>query len=58
MDIILAIGRDDPMRANNEWMSRVLHGRGIGHALRLWDGWAHDWPWWRQMVATYVGGHD
>jgi esterase/lipase superfamily enzyme len=46
------------MRANNAWLSRVLHGRGIGHALRLWDGWAHDWPWWRQMVVTYVGGHD
>jgi esterase/lipase superfamily enzyme len=58
MDIILAIGRDDQMRANNEWMSHVLHGRGIGHALRLWDGWAHDWPWWRQMVVTYIGGHD
>lgn len=58
MDIILAIGRDDPMRANNEWLSRLLWERGIGHALRLWDGWAHDWPWWRQMVVTYIGGHD
>lgn len=42
MDIILAIGRDDPMRANNEWMSKVLWDRGIGNALRVWDGWAHD----------------
>ena len=58
MDIILAIGRDDSMRANNEWMSRVLHGRGIGHALRIWDGWAHDWPWWREMVVRYVKGSD
>jgi esterase/lipase superfamily enzyme len=58
MDIILAIGRDDPMRANNEWMSKVLWDKGIGNALRLWDGWAHDWPWWRQMVVKYIGGHD
>jgi len=26
--------------------------------LRIWDGWAHDWPWWRDMIRTYVGGHD
>jgi esterase/lipase superfamily enzyme len=58
MDIILAIGRDDPMRANNEWMSKVLWEKGVGNALRLWDGWAHDWPWWRQMVVKYIGGHD
>jgi esterase/lipase superfamily enzyme len=58
MDIILAIGRDDPMRPNNEWMSRVLWDKGVGNALRLWDGWAHDWPWWRQMVVKYIGGHD
>jgi len=58
LDIIMAIGRDDPMRANNEWMSKVLWEKGIGNALRLWDGWAHDWPWWRQMVVRYIGGHD
>ena len=58
MDIIFAIGRDDPMRANNEWMSRVLWEKGIGNALRLWDGWAHDWPWWHRMVRQYIGGHD
>ena len=58
MDIILAIGRDDPLRPNNEWMSKVLWDKGIGNALRVWDGWAHDWPWWQQMVRTYIGGHD
>ena len=58
MDIILAIGRDDPMRANNEWMSKVLWEKGVGNALRIWDGWAHDWPWWREMVVKYIGGHD
>lgn len=58
LDIILAIGRDDPMRPNNEHLSRVLWARGIGNALRLWDGWAHDWPWWREMIVRYIGGHD
>ena len=58
LDIVLAIGRDDPMRANNDYISRLLWEKGIGNALRLWDGWAHDWPWWREMVVKYIGGHD
>jgi esterase/lipase superfamily enzyme len=58
MDIVLAIGRDDQMRGNNEYFSGKLWERRIWHALRIWDGWAHDWPYWRQMIVKYVGGHD
>jgi esterase/lipase superfamily enzyme len=36
----------------------VLWGKDIWHALRIWDGWAHDWPWWREMIQRYIGGHD
>lgn len=58
LDLILAVGRDDTLRPQNEALSAALWQRGIGNALRLWDGWAHDWPWWRMMVRQYVGGHD
>jgi esterase/lipase superfamily enzyme len=58
MDIILAIGRDDPCRPNNEYFSSILWSKGIWHALRIWDGWVHDWPWWQQMIQRYIGGHD
>ena len=58
MDIILATGREDPNVGNNEYLSRMLWGKGIGNALRLWDGWSHDWPYWFQMMRTYIGGHD
>ncbi|MDX1420304.1 MAG: alpha/beta hydrolase-fold protein [Rubricoccaceae bacterium] len=58
MDIILATGRDDAFRQNNEHLSRILWEKGVGNALRLWDGWAHDWPWWHQMIQRYIGGHD
>ena len=27
-------------------------------ALRLWDGWSHDWPFWHKMLQLYIGGHD
>jgi esterase/lipase superfamily enzyme len=56
MDIVLAIGREDPSAGNSIEMSRRLWEKGIGNALRLWDGWAHDWPYWRQMIRTYIGG--
>ena len=58
LDLIFAVGREDPLRAQNEELSAVLWQRGIGNALRLWDGWAHDWPFWEKMIRMYVGGHD
>lgn len=57
-DIIMAIGRDDPFVQDNRDFSGVLWGKGIGNALREWDGHAHDWPWWERMIRLYVGGHD
>jgi esterase/lipase superfamily enzyme len=58
VDIILATGRDDPSCWNNEELSSILWSKNILHALRIWDGWAHDWPWWKQMISLYISGHD
>jgi esterase/lipase superfamily enzyme len=58
LDIVLALGTDDPNRADNEHLSRALWSKEIWHAYRLWNGWCHDWPWWKQMIVTYIGGHD
>jgi esterase/lipase superfamily enzyme len=58
VQIIMAIGRDDPMRWSNEDFSGKLWSKGIWHALRIWDGWAHDWPYWRDMIRLYVNGPD
>ena len=57
-DLVLAIGRDDRNSGENEYFSGQLWDKGIGNALRIWDGWAHDWPYWRQMILHYIGGHD
>jgi len=57
-DIILAIGKEDPSHANNVAFSGILWDKGIGNALREWDGWAHDWPYWERMIRLYIGGHD
>ena len=58
LDIILAVGRDDTVCESNQEFSNILLSRGIGNALRLWGGWAHDWPYWMQMSQHYIGGHD
>ena len=56
MDTILAIGGDDPMRPDNDHLSGVLWSKDVWHAYRVWDGWCHDWPWWREMIVRYIGG--
>lgn len=58
LDIILAVGRDDSLRGNNEHLSHLLWQKEIGNALRIWDGWSHDWPYWLKMIQLYIGGHD
>ena len=55
---VLAIGRDDPMLGKTEYFSGILWSKNIWHALRIWDGWMHDWPYWRDMILQYIGGHD
>jgi esterase/lipase superfamily enzyme len=57
-DIIVVSGRDDPNAASAERLSGNLWRVGVGNALRLWDGWAHDWPYWQSMIRLYIGGHD
>ena len=58
MDIVLAVGRDDSLRGNNEYFSGRLWSKNVWNALRIWDGWSHDWPFWQQMINVYIGGHD
>ncbi len=58
MSIILAVGQDDSALENNKYLSGILWGKDIWHALRIWDGFAHEWPIWQQMLPKYIGGHD
>jgi esterase/lipase superfamily enzyme len=58
LDITIATGRDDRLMTSARALSGLLWSKGIWHALREWDGWAHDWPYWQKMVQLYIGGHD
>ena len=58
IDIILTTAWDDSIRYSTDALSQVLWDKNIWHAKRVWDGWAHDWPWWQRQIQTYLGGHD
>jgi esterase/lipase superfamily enzyme len=57
-DIIIVAGTEDRLVESSRAMSRALWSRGIGNALREWNGWYHDWPHWIDMLRMYIGGHD
>jgi esterase/lipase superfamily enzyme len=57
-DIILVSSSDDANRWSTEQLSGALWHKGVGNALRVWDGWHHDWPYWQRMIRMYIGGHD
>jgi esterase/lipase superfamily enzyme len=58
LDWIIPIGNEDPLFGNNQWFSQLLWDKGVWHAFRVWDGFAHDWPQWYEMIQHYIGGPD
>jgi len=57
-NIILAVGNGDRLVHQNRELSGKLWTKGIGNALREWDGFSHDWPVWQKMANLYIGGND
>lgn len=56
LDIIMATGREDRLIGSARALSGLLWGKGIGNALREWDGWSHDWQYWEKMLLLYLNG--
>jgi esterase/lipase superfamily enzyme len=54
MKIVLGTGEHDFCRGDNEWMSQILHKKGIKHWLDIRPYANHDWPVWRGMFPDYV----
>lgn len=52
---VLATGEHDQCWDANERMSEVMRAKDIPHRLDVWgNGTRHDWPWWQQMIKTYL----
>lgn len=54
MEIILAVGEDDPFAWTNRNLSTALWDKGIWNALHFWSGEAHRIEHWRQMITIYL----
>ena len=54
MDIVMAVGREDPFLQNNQQLSEILSAKGVRNQLHLWDGRAHSGKYWRRMAALYL----
>ncbi len=51
---VVASGRGDPNVEQSVRIASCLNEKGVGVRLDLWPGWSHDWPFWKEMMRTYV----
>ncbi len=50
---VIVVGNHDPLFDQNVKLAHVFGTRGIPHALDVWEGFGHDWPWWHKMAAKF-----
>lgn len=51
---VIATGEDDPNVEDSRRAAGLLRDKGVDVNLDVWDGWAHDWPYWKEMIHRYV----
>jgi esterase/lipase superfamily enzyme len=51
---VIVTGRDDSNVEDSIRLSEALRTRGVDVRLDLWEGWAHDWPYWKEMTRAYL----
>jgi esterase/lipase superfamily enzyme len=52
--LTIVTGHDDANREDSVKLGQVLEAKGVGVKLEIWDGWAHDWPYWKEMCRVYL----
>ncbi len=51
---VIATGEGDPNAGESERLGGLMEAKGLGVWLDVWVGWAHDWPFWKEMMRKYV----
>ena len=51
---VVATGEQDPNVADSVRVGTLLREKGVDVWLDLWPGWAHDWPYWKDMMRRYL----
>ena len=53
---VIATGEQDPNVEDSRKLAGLLRDKGVQVGLEIWPGWAHDWPYWKEMMRRYVSG--
>ena len=53
-EFVIATGENDPNANDSRRLAALLQEKGVSADLHLWDGWAHDWPYWKEMVDVFL----
>ncbi|MBU6453132.1 MAG: esterase [Cyanobacteria bacterium REEB67] len=56
VELIFPIGQTDPLHDGSRLLAEAMTARQVPHAFITWDGFAHDWPYWQQMILLYLSG--
>ena len=51
---VIASGEQDQNVEEAVRAAKLLIDKGVDVTLDLWPGWAHDWPYWTEMLRAYV----
>jgi esterase/lipase superfamily enzyme len=51
---VIATGADDANVEDSRRVAGLLRSKGIDVGLDIWPGWAHDWPYWKDMMRRYL----
>jgi esterase/lipase superfamily enzyme len=54
LDIKLVIGEHDPFLEDNKKLSGLLWEKGVWHLFKVWNGRAHGYRRWREMVTWFL----
>src|SRR6059036_1342145 len=52
---VIATGEQDPNVEDSVKVARLFAEKGVPVGLEIWPGWAHDWPYWKDMMRRYIG---
>ena len=53
---VIATGEHDPNVEDSRRVAGLLRAKGVDVGLEIWPGWAHDWPYWKDMMRRYLAG--
>jgi esterase/lipase superfamily enzyme len=51
---VIATGEQDANVEDSVKVGRLLQDKGVQVGLDIWSGWAHDWPYWKDMMRKYL----